>query len=122
MKPQTFDALVHNRADKNIQDRIRIFKDEIRKAVLKLYPQSPGFGAVLWSGRKDQEKLSDDEQFNRQIVLFLTGRSDTLPAVIWEKEREKVAAELLATMDVMAQALATPPPSEDAVKPESPKE
>lgn len=52
MTPTKFDELVSNLANKRVQERIRVFKEEFKAACKKLHREAPGYGSPLWCGAK----------------------------------------------------------------------
>ena len=116
MTPKKFDGIVTNLANARVQKRIEVFNQEIKNALKKLHPDAPCYGRPLWFD-EDQTKRNKEQQFNAALTAYLIGKVNTLPAEIWREEEARVEAELLAQMDVMAQALRCAEPTDTDVKP-----
>lgn len=100
-----FDDLVKNLANKRVQDRVVAFNKEIRQAIQRLSPIFPQYSVPILV-KNGGDTTSAPLMFNQQLISFLTGESKELPQEIWGLEEQAVSKELLATMDVMQQAIA----------------
>jgi len=90
MKAEKFDAIVKARADQRIQERLKIFKDDVRKALEKLtghsYAGYRSFGSSFWK------------------VLTGDNWHKGWPKTLWTEEEVRVENELLATLNEMQKA------------------
>lgn len=93
MRAQSFEKLVTERANKQVQEKISAFRDAVKKALSAL-------------GGKD---LYDNPSIrpDGKIALGLASDYETAgwPTILWEQEEELVKNQLLATLDVMQKAL-----------------
>lgn len=104
MTPSKFDQVVINRANQRVEEKVAAFTKTVGDAFFKLSPSvSPNSGNA-WNGG-DRAKAAAAIM---RTLLGLKGDGCGYPRILWEKEREAVAKELLATMDEMARALAAP--------------
>jgi len=96
MRAQSFEKLVAERANKQVQEKISAFRDAVKKALSAL-------------GGKDlyDPCLNPSIRSDGKIALGLASDYETAgwPTILWEQEEELVKNQLLATLDVMQKAL-----------------
>jgi len=109
MKPTQFDEIVKKRADERVQKKIKACKRAVANAVRAIYGNTVGnyHDSV-------HDALQDKQGAPIMAVLSSDTPSKGWPKDLWEREREAVAAELLATMDEMQKALLAPAPDTTA--------
>lgn len=126
MNASRFDSVVENRAIERVTLRVAAFRAEVIAAITKLdpsqYPQfSPSYNKHdhgWWPGKLPNQELA--------VILGNVAKGLTFdekkegqtefprlkwPRSLFEREREAVQKELLATMDEMQRALIAPAPT-----------
>lgn len=93
MTPTKFDEMVANLANTRVQDRIRVFRDDVGLALKKLY------GHHCYTYHPDAKRA----------FAMLADECRTLKGDIWAQEKEAVAEEILDTMNVVQQAMLAKP-------------
>lgn len=120
MTPTKFDEIVKNKANENVQARIRQFDKDIKEAIAKLYPSHRVYSDPLLPLASDNASIEYKEttEDNKILIQYLTTREKKLPAKIWRHEEELVAKQLLAQLDVVASALVSKKPSDEDIAPQ----
>jgi hypothetical protein len=96
MKAKNFDEIVTARADERAQNKINVFKKEIRAACINL------LGGKYVS---NYSALHEEETVRKVLLKIASGTPVAWPREIWEIEENLVREELLNTMDEMQKAL-----------------
>lgn len=121
MTPTKFDEIVKNKANENVQARIRQFDKDIKEAIAKLYPSHRIYSDPLLPISSSNESVieyKETTEDNKILIQYLTTREKKLPAKIWRHEEELVAKKLLAQLDVVASALVSKKPSDEDIAPQ----
>jgi hypothetical protein len=120
MTPTKFDEIVKNKANENVQARIRQFDKDIKEAIAKLYPSHRIYSDPLLPLASDNASIEYKEttEDNKILIQYLTTKYSKLPAKIWRHEEELVAKQLLAQLDVVASALVSKKPSDEDIAPQ----
>ena len=93
MKPVKFDAIVEARSNERVQEKIVIFRNKLTQAFIELGIDERGYSRNIGPN-------------SLKILAFLSINANAgWPKFIWEREREKVASELLDILSPMEQAL-----------------
>ena len=93
MKSAKFDAIVEARANERVQAAIRTFRASLTSAFIALGLDERGYGQNIGPRTK------------AVLLLLAEGKRADWPNYLWERERMKVAEELLALLSPMEQAL-----------------
>jgi len=99
MKAEMFDKIVEASANERVQRKISAFKDAVDRAYRTLMV-CPPYSSIF--------DASADVYPEAKKVIGILVSGDTRrgwPSRLWEREREAVSKELLATMDEMQKAL-----------------
>lgn len=98
MTSEKFRKLIESRANQRVQAKISTFRDEIEKAVSKLFEDS---------GRESGYPRNEIKEKYVPAVMAAIGQvgSGKYPAILWDKEEAAVEKELLSIMDEMQKAL-----------------
>lgn len=110
MTPDRFNTIVKNRAKERVEKKIAAFEKAVADAALALHPSLKSNYHGRWFGGSASALMAPI--FRRLMALKAeAGKPVGYPSQLWADEEEAVQAELLATMDEMAKALACQPPA-----------
>ena len=101
MDQMTLEIKVKNRANERVQERISVFKRELRDSLSRLIKNASGV-------------------YHKDILSVMASDNDSKgwPSKLWEAEEKAVMDEVLSTMDSMQRILVSRSPKEDDCKPE----
>ncbi len=125
MNASRFDQIVKNRANQRAIARIDRFRKNISAALDELGINRP---SSYYDGHLPQDIKGDLALVLANVasgLYFQPGvasqenplKPAAWPRVLWEREREAVEKELMATMDEMQKALCAPAPSDGDPQP-----
>lgn len=135
MKIQDLEAKIAIKADAAVQARIREFKRNFDAALNTLFDTPSGIGGHQFGSYGKFEGRSNEENCqsgcNKLSILKLAindmlpdddktkqRKSAPWPSTLWQAERDKIRAELLEKMDLMARLIATTDRTSDGDVPE----
>lgn len=116
---QDLEAKLADRAEANVQARIKAFKADIEAALAKLVGTIPTgqrgsnkFGTYYYheSGRDWDVQAAKHDALNLAICDHVEGQNTKLswPSILWYLEQHRLRDELLAKMDLMQQLINSP--------------
>ncbi len=98
MDRSTFDEMVKARANEIVQGRIKIFKQDVGKALGVLYGRS-SYGFF-------ERSLPEDHEFRKALVVLLSDNpSEGWGGELWDTEEENQVKMILNTMDSVQRAV-----------------
>ncbi len=109
------EAMLADRANTVVQEKIERFKRDIENAFEKL--MGTGRSEITFGNYHRHKKSSNDLRSAAAYIACLisdhtdqeTGKLLAWPAVLWQREQDAIRTELLAKMDLMQQLLMSKP-------------
>lgn len=130
MNAASFDRIVENQANANVQAKIEKFRRKVREALFEIYPHLSNHGlekmidqgeALPIDPKGDHGNTDFWQRVNeaRFILGSVVAKHPHIgwPASLWEDERKTVAADIISKLDIVAQALIAKPPSATDARP-----